>query len=218
MNKINVLLADDHTIVRKGLRALLETEETIEVLDEAEDGREALKKTQKLLPDVVVMDIAMPGLNGLEATRQIKKQFPAIKVLILSMHTTKEYIFQTLRAGASGYLVKKAAPRDLVSAIQAVSRGESFLSPTISATVIEEYIRGAEKTVKEEDPFEILTNREREVLQLIAEGNSIRKIAENINVSPKTVEVHRSHIMEKLDIHNTPELTKYAIQKGITSL
>lgn len=218
MNNIKILLADDHTIVRKGLRVLLEAEEYIKVLDEAEDGRDALKKTEKLQPDVVVMDIAMPGLNGLEATRQIKKHFPAVKILILSMHTTKEYVFQTLRAGASGYLVKKAAPRDLVSAIQAVHRGESFLSPSISRTIIEEYIKKAEKTIQEEDLYEILTNREREILQLIAEGNSTRKIADKLNISKKTVETHRAHIMDKLNIHNTPELTKYAIQKGITSL
>ena len=218
MKTIKVLLADDHTIVRKGLHALLEAENDIEVVGEAEDGREALKKAERLQPDVVVMDIAMPGLNGLEATRQIKKHFPTIKVLILSMHTNEEYIFQTLRSGASGYLVKKAAPIDLVLAIQAVKRGESFLSPSISKTVIEEYIRNAEKSVKEGDPFEILTNREREILQLIAEGFSNREIAERLYISVKTVETHRAHIMEKLAIHSAAALTKYAIRKGLISL
>lgn len=218
MKKIKVLLADDHTIVRKGLRSLLEDDKDIEVVDEAEDGREALEKAERLQPDVVVMDIAMPGLNGVEATRQIKKHFPEIKVLILSMHANEEYIFQTLRAGASAYLVKKAAPRDLISAIQAAKRGESFLSPSISRTVIEEYIRKAEKTTEDEDPFEKLTDREREVLQLIAEGLSNRTIAKRLYISTKTVETHRAHLMEKLNTHSTADLTKYAIRKGLISL
>ncbi len=218
MKKIKVLLAEDHTIVRKGIRSLLDDDKDIEVVDEAEDGREAIEKAEKLQPDVVVMDITMPGLNGLEATRQIKKHFPEIKVLILSMHANEEYIFQTLRAGASGYLIKKAAPRDLILAIQAAKRGESFLSPSISRTVIEEYIKKAEKTNEEEGPFERLTDREREVLQLIAEGYSNREIADKLYISTKTVETHRSHLMEKLNINNVADLTKYAIRKGLISL
>ena len=218
MKTIKVLLADDHTILRKGLRSLLETEKGIEVLDEAEDGREAVSKVEALHPDVVVMDIAMPGLNGLEATRQIKKLYPEIQVLILSMHTNEEYIFQTLRAGASGYLVKKAAPRDLVLAIHAAMRGESFLSPSISKTIIDEYIRKAEKTGEEDDPFEKLTGREREILQLLAEGISNREISKKIHISVKTVETHRAHIIEKLNLHNATDLTKYAIRKGLIRL
>lgn len=218
MKKIKVLLADDHTILRKGLCSLLADDKDIEVVAEAENGREALDKVKKLKPDVVVMDIAMPGLNGLEATRQIKKYFPEIKVLILSMHANEEYIFQTLRAGASGYLIKKAAPMDLTLAIQAAIRGESFLSPAISRTVIKEYIRKAEKTAVEDEPFEMLTDREREVLQLIAEGHSNREIADRLYISTKTVETHRAHLMEKLNIHSAADLTKYAIRKGLTSL
>ena len=216
MKRIKVLLADDHTIVRKGLRALIDADNDIEVVDEAEDGKEAFEKAEKLQPDVVVMDIAMPGLNGIEATRQIKKHLPGTRVLILSMHTSEEYIFQALRAGASGYLIKKAAPRDLVLAIQAAQRGETFLSPAISRTVVEEYIRKAEKT--EEDPLEKLTDREREVLQLIAEGLSNRETAERLHISIKTVETHRTHLMEKLNVQRVADLTRYAIRKGLISL
>lgn len=214
MSKIRVLLVEDHTIVRKGLRSLLDGEAGIEVIGEAEDGREAIKKVQQLLPDVVLMDITMPALSGLEATRQIKKRFPEIKVLILTMHAAGEYIFQILRAGASGYVVKQAAPAELVSAIQAVHRGESFLSPSISRKVIEEYIRQAE-AVAEKDSYDQLTPREREVLQLVAEGRSNREIAKLLHVSIKTVETHRAHLMNKLDIHSTAELTQYAIRKGV---
>lgn len=214
MSKIRVLLAEDHTIVRKGLRSLLDGDMGIEVIEEAEDGREALEKVQRLLPDVVLMDISMPALNGMEATRQIKKQFPDVKVLILTMHATEEYIFQILRAGASGYVVKQGTPTELVSAIQAVHRGESFLSPSISRKVIEEYIRQAE-AMAEKDSYDRLTNREREILQLIAEGHSTREIAELLHISVKTVETHRTHLMDKLDIYSTARLTQYAIRKGV---
>jgi two-component system response regulator NreC len=214
MNKIRVLLAEDHTIVRKGLRSLLDGEAGIEVIGEAEDGREAVEKVGQLLPDVVLMDITMPSLNGLEATRQIKKRFPEVKVVILTMHANEEYIFQILRAGASGYLVKQAAPTELLSAIQAAYRGESFLSPSISRKVIEEYIQQAEATA-EKDTYDQLTDREREVLQLIAEGHPNREIAELLHISVKTVGTHRANLMDKLDIHSTAELTQYAIRKGV---
>jgi len=214
MSKIRVLLAEDHTIVRKGLRSLLDGEVGIEVIGEAQDGREAVEKVQQLLPDVVLMDITMPALSGLEATRQIKKRFPEVQVLILTVHATEEYIFQILRAGASGYVVKQAAPNELISAIQAVYRGESFLSPSISKKVIEEYIRQAE-AIAEGDSYDQLTTREREVLQLIAEGHSTREIAELLHISTKTVETHRAHLMDKLDTHSTAELTQYAIRKGV---
>jgi two-component system response regulator NreC len=217
MRKIRVLLADDHTIVRKGLRSLLDGEAEIEVIGEAEDGREAVEKAQQLLPDVVLMDITMPTLNGLEATRQIKKLFPKMKVLILTMHATEEYVLQILRAGASGYVVKQAAPAELVSAIRAVYRGDSFLSPSISRKVIEEYIRQTEAMV-EENSYDRLTDREREVLQLIAEGCSSREIAEGLYISEKTVRAHRAHLMDKLDIHSVAELTQYAIRKGVIGL
>ena len=213
MNKIRVLLAEDHTIVRKGLRSLLEDEAAIEVIGEAEDGREAIQKVGQLRPDVVVMDITMPALNGLEATRQIKELFPEVKVLILTMHANEEYVFQILRAGASGYVVKQAAVTELVSAIQAVYRGDSFLSPSISSKVIEEYIQQAKGVAK--NSYDKLTNREREVLQLIAEGHSSREIAELLHISAKTVRVHRAHLMDKLDIHSTAGLTRYAIRKGV---
>ncbi len=215
MNRISVLLAEDHTIVRKGLRSLLDSEPGIEILGEAQDGREAIEKVRQVHPDVVVMDITMPGLNGLEATRQIKKQFPEIKVLVLTMHANEEYIFQILRAGASGYVVKQAAPADLVSAIRAVYRGDSFLSPAISQKVIEEYIRRADGVI--ENSYDRLTTRERETLQLIAEGRSNREIAALLHITVKTVETHRANLMNKLDIHNTAELTQYAIRKGVIS-
>ena len=217
MDKTKVLLAEDHTIVRKGLRSLLDKETGIEVVGEAEDGREAIVKAKKLHPDIVVMDIAMPGLNGLEATRQIKKRFSDIKIIILTMHANEEYILQSLKAGASGYLVKKAAPAELISAINAVHKGHSFLSPSISRMVIDEYIRRSKEISEGEEGFEQLTVREREVLQLIAEGRKTREIAELLYISIKTVETHRSHIMNKLDIHSTAELTRYAIRKGIIS-
>ena len=217
MDKTRVLLAEDHTIVRKGLRSLLDKETGIEVVGEAEDGREAIVKAEELHPDVVVVDIAMPGLNGLEATRQIKKRFPDMKILILTMHANEEYILQSLKAGASGYLVKKSAPAELISAINAVHKGNSFLSPSISRTVIDEYIRRSKEISEGEEGFEQLTVREREVLQLIAEGRKTREIAELLYISIKTVETHRAHIMNKLDIHSTAELTRYAIRKGIIS-
>lgn len=217
MERIRVLLAEDHTIVRKGLRALLEGVASIEVVGEAADGREALAQVEQSPADVVLMDLTMPGLSGLEATRQIKERFPQIRVLVLTMHADEEYIFQVLRAGASGYLVKQAAPEELVAAIHAVYQGASFLSPTISKRVIDEYVRRAEEGVVT-DPYDKLTPREREVLQLIAEGHSNREIAEQLTISIKTVESHRAHLMEKLDLHNTAELTRYAIRKGLIGL
>ncbi len=217
MPRIKILLADDHTIVRKGIRSLLDDEADIEVVGEAEDGQETLEKVERLSPDIVLMDSTMPILNGLEATRQIKKRFPHVKVLVLTMHTNEEYIFQFLQAGAAGYLVKQAAPKELVSAIEAVHRGDYFLSPAISKTIVEEFIRQA-KTADKDDPYEQLTDREREVLQLIVEGFSNREIAERLHISLKTAGVHRINLMHKLNIHNVTELTKYAIRKGIISL
>jgi DNA-binding NarL/FixJ family response regulator len=217
MSKIKILLADDHTIVRKGLRSLLDSEANIEVVGEAEDGRETLEKVEQLSPDIVLMDSTMPILNGLEATRQIGKRFPQVKVLVLTMHTNEEYIFQFLQAGALGYVVKQAAPKELVSAIEAVHRGDCFLSPAISKTIIEEYIRQT-KAIEKEDSYEQLTDREREVLQLIVEGFSNREIAEKLHISLKTAGVHRINLMHKLNIHNVTELTKYALRKGVISL
>lgn len=217
MSKITVLLAEDHTIVRKGLRSLLESRADIKVVGEAENGREAIDRVEELRPDVVVMDIGMPGLNGLEATRRIKKRFGDIQVLVLTVHTGEEYILQILRAGASGYLVKQAAPAELISAIQAVHRGEAFLSPSISKKVLEDYVQRTGATAQR-DGFERLTDREREVLQLIAEAYSTREIAEQLHISIKTAETHRAHLMEKLSLHSTAELTRYAIRKGVVTL
>jgi len=217
MDEIRVLLAEDHTIVRKGLRSLLDSENGIRVIGEAANGREAINQVRRLLPDVVVMDIGMPGLNGLESTRQIKKHYPDVQVLILTVHTSDEYVFQILRAGASGYVVKQAAPKELISAIGAVSRGEAFLSPSISRKVVDEIVKnGAAST--EWDSYEKLTPREREVLQLIAEGHPTREIAEQLHISVKTAETHRAHLMEKLEMRNTAELTRYAIRKGVITL
>lgn len=215
MSKIRVLLADDHTIVRQGLRALLDSQEDIEVVGEAEDGRQAFEKTKELVPDVVVIDITMPNLNGIEATRQIKKLNPEIKVLVLTVHDNEEYIHQILQAGASGYLLKESAVTDLVSAINAVKKGGIFLSPAISKVVVKDYIRHAEEGTGDFDSLNILTNREREVLQLIAEGHTNREVAHLLKLSVKTVDVHRSHIMEKLNIHDVTGLVKYSIRKGL---
>ncbi|MCG3212310.1 MAG: Oxygen regulatory protein NreC [Anaerolineae bacterium] len=217
MSKIKVFLAEDHTIVRKGIRSLLDGQPDIEVVGEAANGREAVEQVQKLQPDIVLMDITMPELNGLEATVRIKKEQPHIKVLVLTMYTNEEYIHQLLQAGASGYLDKHTAPNELLLAIQAVHRGDPFLSPSISKTIIEEYLRQSEET-ELEDNYHKLSSREREVLQLLAEGYSYKDVAEKLQISVKTVGVHRVNIMEKLNISNSAELVKYAIRKGIISL
>lgn len=217
MDTVRVLLAEDHTIVRKGIRSLLDAEAGIEVVGEAENGRDAVEKADNLRPDIVLMDHTMPILNGLEATRQIKKWFPEIKILILTMHTNEEYIFQFLQAGASGYLVKQTAPTELISAIQTVHRGDFYLNPSISKPVIEEYLRMS-RTANSKDSYDKLTGREREVLQLIAEGYSNKEIAERLQISLKTVGVHRVNLMDKLKIHNVTDLVKYALRKGIISL
>jgi DNA-binding NarL/FixJ family response regulator len=216
MKKIRVLLAEDHTIVRKGLRSILDAEDSVEVVGEAEDGRAAVEAVEHLRPDVVLMDISMPGLNGLEATRQIKRRAPHIRVLVLTMHTNEKYILQILQAGASGYLVKQAAVEELISAIQAVYRGDAFLSPSISKKVVQRYVQQGQ-VIAEEDSYELLTPREREVLQLIAEGHTNRDISRVLHISIKTVEVHRANLMKKLDLHSAAELTRYAIGKGIIS-
>jgi DNA-binding NarL/FixJ family response regulator len=214
---IRIILAEDHTIVRKGLRALLENAPDIEVVAEAANGRMAIEQVAELNPDVIVMDITMPLLNGLEATRQLKDQYPELKVVILTMHSDEEYVFQSLRAGVDGYLVKETAPLDLVKAIRAAYRGNSYLSPNISKTVIAEYIRQAEKGLEPSSLFR-LTKREREILQLVAEGTSIARIAELLHISEKTVRIHRSNLMSKLDLHNAAEITLYAVRHGIISL
>jgi two-component system response regulator NreC len=216
MDKIRVLIADDHTILRDGIRSLLEDEPDMQVIGEAEDGIAAVKMACQLEPDVVLMDIAMPLLNGLEATRQIKRSAPQIRVLVLTMHENEEYIRQVLASGAMGYILKDAAARDLLGAIRSVHRGEAVLSPAITRLVIEDYLRwGDLQTGQEENG---LSPREREVLQLIAEGYTNRQIAEILSISIKTVQAHRSNLMSKLDLHDRGELIKYAIQKKIIEI
>ena len=216
MSPIRVLLADDHRILREGICALIEDQEDMKVVGEAEDGLSTVKKVAQLLPDVVVMDIAMPLLNGLEATRQIRRDFPQVKVLILTMHENEEYIRQVLAAGALGYVLKDAAARDLLGAIRTVNQGEAVLSPAITRLVIEDYLRWGD--IRPEDTTDGLTAREREVLQLIAEGYTNKEIAGIMSLSVKTVQSHRSNLMNKLDLHDRGELIKYAIQKKIIDL
>lgn len=217
MNKIRIILAEDHTIVRKGIRVLLDEEADIEVVGEAENGQEAIDLVEEFLPDLILIDNTMPILNGLEATRQIKKRFPNVKILVLTMHTTTEYVSQFLQAGASGYLVKQTAPKELVRAIRAIYQGDSFLSPAISKVVIEGYLQQEIKSTPS-DMYETLTSRERQILQMITEGLSNREIAEKLYLSVKTVNNHRTNLMDKLNIHNTAKLVKYAIRKGVISL
>ena len=216
MSTIRVLLADDHTILREGIRALIEDQGDMEVVGEAENGQATVKMVAQLLPDVVVMDIAMPLLNGLEATRQIRRDFPQVKVLILTMHENEEYIRQVLTAGALGYVLKDAAARDLLGAIRTVYQGEAVLSPAITRLVIEDYLRWGD--IRPEDTTNGLTAREREVLQLIAEGYTSKEIAGILSLSVKTVQSHRTNLMNKLDLHDRGELIKYAIQKKIIDI
>jgi DNA-binding NarL/FixJ family response regulator len=213
---IKVLLADDHKIVRDGLRTLLEKNSDIVVAGEAEDGREALQMAQKLLPDVVVMDIAMPDLNGIEATRQILADRSAVRIVALSMHSDKRFVSEMLKAGASGYLLKDCAFEELITAIRTVMKGKIYLSPEIAGVVIGDYIKKDAKA--DSSVFSLLSDREREVLQLMAEGKTTKEVASYLHVSVKTVETHRTNIMTKLDIHSIAELTKYAIREGLTSL
>ena len=213
---IRVLLSDDHRIMREGLRSLLEKEPDIELVGEAEDGRSTLELASRLKPQVVVMDISMPDLNGIDATRKLLEKLPSVKVLALSMHTDQRFIEGMLRAGATGYLPKDCASEELVRAIRTVLSNQTYLSPSIADVVRRDYLsqrRGADISVSY-----VLTEREREVLQLMAEGKNTKEIASRIQVSVKTIETFRQHIMQKLNLHSLAELTKYAIREGLTSL
>jgi two-component system, NarL family, response regulator NreC len=211
---IRLLLADDHGIVRKGLRFLIEREPGMEVIGEAADGREAVRLAAQLTPQVVIMDIAMPLLNGIEAASQIVKNDPRAGVIMLSMHSDEDYLLSALTAGAKGYLLKDSAEEDLVRAIQAVARGRPFFSPAIAQTMLEDYLRYLQQR-NLQDSYELLTDREKEVLQLLAEGKSNKEAAALLNVSVYTVETHRTHLMQKLNLHNTAEIVLYAVRKKI---
>jgi DNA-binding NarL/FixJ family response regulator len=207
--KIRILLADDHAVVRQGFRMILGAQADMEIIGEAGNGREAVSMSEQLHPDVVVMDVAMPELNGIEATRRIMEQAPHTRILALSMHKDSVYVREILRAGARGYLLKDSIDVDLLAAVRAVGRGEGYLSPAVSDTVLSDYRKHVT------DPLDLLSSREREVLQLIAEGKTNKDIATALNLSVYTVDAHRGRIMEKLNLHSTSELVRFAVRKGL---
>jgi two-component system, NarL family, response regulator NreC len=210
---IRIILADDHIMLRQGLSKSLQQEKDIDVVGQASDGYMAVDLVKDLSPDLVVMDIGMPELNGMEATRKISKDYPRVKVIALSMHSNSRYVREMFKAGASGYLLKDCPFEELLKAIKIVMSGKTYISPSIGDTVIQDYLA---KTNEETSVFSVLTPREREVLQLLAEGKTTKQIGQQLEISPKTIEVHRLHIMEKLNIDNIAQLTKYAIQEGLT--
>jgi two-component system response regulator NreC len=216
MSKIKLLLVDDHRVVRAGLRMLFMAEEDMEIVGEADDAEQALPAIRELEPDVVIMDVAMPGMSGIEATRRIKEANPDIAVLALTMHEGEQYFFEMLNAGASGYIPKRAAPDDLVSAIRVVSQGNVFLYPTLAKLLVKDFLHRSETAIPSK--ADALTPREREVLTLIAEGHTNRKIAHALTISVKTVDRHRENIMRKLNLHNRVELVKFAIEKGLITV
>jgi two-component system response regulator NreC len=214
MAPLRILVADDHTLVRQGLRKILESQPGWVVVGEAGDGRDAVQQTMDLQPDVVIMDIAMPRLNGVEAVQQIARRNPNARVLVLSMYADEAYVTRAVRAGAAGYLLKDSADADLIQAVGALSEGKSFFSPAVARVLLDEYVRQlAERGIA--DRFETLSEREREVFQLIAEGHSNKEVASMLHISPTTVETHRAHIMEKLDLHSTADIVLCAVRKGI---
>jgi len=209
-------MGDDHTVVRQGLRKIIEERPEWEVVGEASNGREAVKKVLEFQPDVAVLDIGMPLLNGIEATRQIVKRLPNVRVLILSMHSDEAYITQALQAGAKGYLLKDSADTDLIRAVTDVAAGKSFFSPAVAKVMLDDYVRHlAQKGIV--DRYEALSEREREIFQLVAEGHSNKEMAELLSISPATVETHRGHILQKLDLHSTAEVVLYAVRRGVIS-
>ena len=216
MNTIRVLLADDHTLIRAGLRMVVDAEPDLTVVGEANDGREAVALAGKLKPDVVVMDIGMPSLNGIEAARQIRAALPDTQVVMLSMHSDEGYVLRALKAGAKAYLLKDSAEADLARAIRAATAGKSFFSPAVGHVLLEDYMRKLERAGSE-DSYELLSPREREILQLVAEGKSSKEIANLLNLSVYTVETHRAKLMQKLSLRSVPEVILYAVRKGIIS-
>jgi len=216
MEHIRILLSDDHNILRDGMRLLLERQPGFVVVGEASDGRETLDLAQNHLPDVVVMDIAMPNMNGIEATRRITEKHPRMGVVILSMHYDESYVIRSLKAGARAYLLKDAMKSELISAIHAVAEGRSFFSPKISRILQEDYVQALGRKGAD-DSYELLTSREREILQLVAEGKTNKEIAGTLNLSLYTVDTHRTHILQKLNLHSVPEVILYAVRKGIIS-
>lgn len=215
-NKKRVLVVEDHTIVREGLNMLLLSVPEYEIVGEAQDGIEAVRAVERLEPDLILMDLSMPRMNGFEAIREVKSRFPEIKILVLTVHKTEEHVLEAFQAGADGYLLKYAAKDELFLALKSVFEGRSFLSPLISDKVIDGFVEGA-RSIKETSAWDTLTSRERQVLKLIAEGYANKEIAEHLFISVKTVETHRSNIMKKLDLHNASEITAYAMKRGLLS-
>jgi two-component system response regulator NreC len=213
MSKIRILIADDHSIVREGVRMILDGQEDFEVVGEASTGRQALEEARRLRPDVVVMDISMPDMTGIEATRKIRSELSQTQVMGLTMHEDESYVFELLKAGAAGYVLKRAAAEDLVAAVRASHQGEAFLYPTVAKLVVQDFLQRA--TAQDRATLDGLTEREREVLTLIAEGLTNQEIAGRLYISIKTVQTHRAHIMEKLNLHDRTELVRYAIRKGL---
>ena len=216
MRKTRILLADDHQLMRSGLRLVIEQQPDLTIVGEAADGREAVALAKSVRPDVAVMDISMPNLNGIEAAHQIIQSQPDIAVIVLSMHTDESYVLRALKAGAKGYLLKDSAEADLIAAVRAVAHGKSFFSPAVSKVLLDDYMRKLKRSGAE-DAYDLLTPREREILQLVAEGKSNKEVANLLNLSVYTVETHRSNILAKLNLHTVPDLILYAVRKGIIS-
>jgi two-component system, NarL family, response regulator NreC len=216
MARLRLVLGDDHTIVRQGICKILEEHPEWQVVGQANNGREAVKQILALQPDLAILDIGMPLLNGIEATRQLVRRLPALRVLILSMHSDEAYITQALQAGAKGYLLKESADTELIRAVTAIAAGKSFFSPAVASVMLDDYVRHlADKGIA--DRYDALSEREREIFQLIAEGHRNKEVADILSISPATVETHRAHILQKLDVHNTAELVLYAVRRGVIS-